>query len=199
MFLLITGCLSDKGEPLWEIEVERGDTVKKIALQYEVSVRDILRLNQFQSPSFLPIGKVIVVPRKTFSDHQTKMPIWPVLGVMTSDFGKRGSSHHDGVDIAAERGRRIVASLEGTVTFSGYKRGYGKTVIVDHGGAQSLYAHCDKIDVEKGRFVETGQVIGRVGSTGRSTGPHVHFEWRMPSGKPIHPKYAVKGRLKKNR
>ncbi|MFW5697485.1 MAG: murein hydrolase activator EnvC family protein [Fimbriimonadaceae bacterium] len=87
---------------------------------------------------------------------------------------------HTGIDLAAPTGTPIVASAAGKVIFAGWKRGYGNTVIVDHGGGMStLYAHCSSITVGNGQIVNMGQTIARVGSTGYSTGPHLHFEIRQ--------------------
>ena len=107
--------------------------------------------------------------------------IWPVPGSkrVSSHFGKRGSGHHDGVDIAAPRGTHIVASSSGVVSFVGRMRGYGKTVIVKHpNGHHTVYAHTHRYFVSKGQKVSQGEVIAKVGSTGRSSGPHLHFEIR---------------------
>lgn len=107
----------------------------------------------------------------------------PVEGTITSGFGLRnhpilrGRRMHKGLDIAAPRGTSIYTTGAGTVTFSGRKRGYGNVIIVDHGfGYQTLYAHCSKLMVEEGAKVSRGDLIALVGSTGRSTGPHLHYE-----------------------
>lgn len=110
----------------------------------------------------------------------------PVEGTITSGFGMRNHPilrrrrAHKGLDIAAPTGTEIFAPGRGVVTFSGRKNGYGNTVIVDHGyGYTTLYAHCSKLLVEKGASVSRGDVIALVGSTGRSTGPHLHYEVRI--------------------
>jgi len=119
--------------------------------------------------------------------------LWPARGVFTSRFGVR--THpifrirrmHSGVDIAAPRGSSVAAAWDGTVLYTGWFGGYGKIVIIDHGdGISTLYAHLSAILTAPGRSVRKGQVIGRVGSTGFSTGPHVHFEIRV-NGTPINP------------
>jgi murein DD-endopeptidase MepM/ murein hydrolase activator NlpD len=117
----------------------------------------------------------------------------PVHGRLSSRFGWRQHPiqghrhHHDGMDIAAEKGTRIDAVRTGTVQFSGEQRGYGNVVIVDHGdGLTSRYAHCDELKVSTGERVHSGQAIATVGSTGRSTGPHLHFELRQ-DGQAIDP------------
>lgn len=99
---------------------------------------------------------------------------WPVYGQITNYF--RGSSH-TGVDIANRRGTSLKAADSGYVSFTGWQGGYGKFIIIDHGnGIVTRYAHCDSISVSVGQRVSKGQVIGTLGSTGNSTGPHLHFE-----------------------
>ena len=116
---------------------------------------------------------------------------WPVSGTITSYFGYRsifGSySYHGGLDIATSYGRAIAASDGGTVVWSGYKGTYGYLVIIDHGnGVQSYYGHCSSLLVSAGDKVYKGQTIARVGSTGRSTGNHCHFEIRI-NGTRVNP------------
>ncbi|HBI04642.1 MAG TPA: hypothetical protein DDY49_11510, partial [Paenibacillaceae bacterium] len=110
--------------------------------------------------------------------------VWPVRGTITSYYGYRSdpfngrSSYHDGLDIAAPGGTPIHAAASGTVTFAGTMNGYGNVVIIFHGnGLSSFYAHIRNggIKVSKGQSVSQGQYIAQVGSTGRSTGNHLHF------------------------
>lgn len=98
-------------------------------------------------------------------------------GYVSSAFGMRHGRPHQGVDLAARAGTPIYPVKAGTVIFSGWEAGYGRSVIVDHGeGLRSRYAHCSTILVRPGEKVTPAQSIARVGSTGRSTGPHLHFE-----------------------
>ncbi len=104
---------------------------------------------------------------------------WPVRGKMSSKFGARWGKNHEGIDIKAKTGTPIFAAESGRVVLSGRMRGYGKVVVVKHAGKyRTLYAHASRLVVKKGAFVERGQKIAEVGSTGRSTGPHLHFEIR---------------------
>lgn len=104
----------------------------------------------------------------------------PVSGTITSRFGNRGRSTHTGLDIATSRGTPIKAAATGTVTYSGYKGSYGNLVIITHSdGTQTYYAHCNTLSVTAGQRVSQGQVIATVGSTGNSTGPHLHLEIRV--------------------
>ena len=107
----------------------------------------------------------------------------PVEGTVTSGFGMRnhpilrGRRMHKGLDIAAPRGTSIYATGAGTVEFSGRKRGYGNVLIIDHGfGYKTLFAHCSRLLVDEGAKISRGDLIALVGSTGRSTGPHLHYE-----------------------
>ncbi|RJO67168.1 MAG: hypothetical protein C4523_10180 [Myxococcales bacterium] len=117
----------------------------------------------------------------------------PAKGELSSPFGLRTDpfsdelTMHEGVDLAMPVGRRVHASLSGTVSFAGEKGGYGKLVVVDHpNGYQTVYGHLDSIEVEPGERVRQGQAIARSGETGRSTGPHLHFEIRK-DGRPQNP------------
>jgi murein DD-endopeptidase MepM/ murein hydrolase activator NlpD len=105
---------------------------------------------------------------------------WPVSGVLTSPFGMRWGRMHQGIDIAAPSGTPIVAAAGGTVFFSGEMAGYGNVILIDHGnGLVTVYAHQSRLGVGNGAWVSAGQTIGYVGSTGHSTGPHLHFETRV--------------------
>lgn len=109
--------------------------------------------------------------------------IRPISGVITSRFGAGSSirrSSHTGLDIAAATGTPIKAAASGTVTFSGYKGSYGNMIVISHGnGVQTYYGHCSKLYVSAGTSVSQGQTIAAVGSTGNSTGPHLHLEVRV--------------------
>ena len=104
----------------------------------------------------------------------------PISGTITSRFGRRSSGIHKGLDIATSSGTPIGAAAGGTVTFSGWSGGYGNFIIIDHGnGIQTAYAHCSALYVSAGQYVNQGQSIAAVGSTGNSTGPHLHLEIRI--------------------
>jgi murein DD-endopeptidase MepM/ murein hydrolase activator NlpD len=112
---------------------------------------------------------------------------WPINGTVTSGFGTRWGRLHAGIDIGAGTGTAIHAAKAGDVIFAGTMSGYGNCVIVDHGGGLStLYAHQSRIATSEGARVSQGEVIGYVGSTGHSTGPHLHFETRV-GGDPQNP------------
>lgn len=113
--------------------------------------------------------------------------LWPAVGQITSPFGYRGRELHTGIDIAQSKGAPVRASNSGTVTFAGWRGGYGNLVILNHGGGiETYYAHNSSITVSVGQQVEKGQQVAKAGSTGRSSGCHVHFEIRV-NGSAVNP------------
>lgn len=116
----------------------------------------------------------------------------PSTGNITSEFGERWGRRHDGLDIGAPMGAPITAAMDGKVIFAGWQDGYGKVIKIDHEeNIQTTYAHCNNILIDVGSNVKRGEKIGEVGSTGRSTGPHVHFEVRV-RGIPQNPLQYLK-------
>lgn len=116
----------------------------------------------------------------------------PTKGTLTSKFGVRWGRMHNGVDIGASSGTTIVAACSGTVSFAGWEQGYGNVIKIDHGnGFETVYGHCKSIYVKKGQKVASQEKIGAVGSTGNSTGPHLHFEIRV-NGTPQNPLDHIK-------
>ncbi len=126
--------------------------------------------------------------------------IWPVSGKLESGmggrrnpFGGRGFEYHEGQDIDAVYGTPVMVAASGTVTIAGRERGYGNVIYVDHGaGLSTRYGHLSQIDVKIGQTVTRGQTIGLVGSTGRSTGPHLHYEVRI-NNQPVDPRQYLPG------
>ena len=114
----------------------------------------------------------------------------PVSGTITSRFGVNESIRdhsHGGLDIAARNGTTIVAAADGVVKSASYSGGYGNLVVIDHGnGIETYYGHCSKLYVSAGQSVSAGESIAAVGSTGHSTGNHLHFEVRV-NGKQVNP------------
>jgi murein DD-endopeptidase MepM/ murein hydrolase activator NlpD len=104
--------------------------------------------------------------------------VWPIHGEVSSAYGQRHGRKHAGIDIRSPQGTEIGAAAPGTVEFSGRKNGYGKVVVVRHGGLKTLYAHMSRIDVSEGDAVDAGSILGEVGQTGNASGPHLHFEVR---------------------
>jgi murein DD-endopeptidase MepM/ murein hydrolase activator NlpD len=123
--------------------------------------------------------------------------IWPVRGWVTSDFGHRLDPFtaerimHKGLDIATAHGTAVMSPSEGTVIFAGMEGGYGKVLVLDHGyGVKTRFAHLSAVDVKVGDHVKRGDRIGAVGNTGRSTGPHLHYEVRI-NGMPENPRKFI--------
>ena len=113
--------------------------------------------------------------------------IWPVSGPVTSGFGWRWGRMHEGIDIAVPTGTAVAAAASGRVIYAGWMGGYGNLVVIDHGGGiATAYGHNSSIVVGYGSTVSQGQTISLSGSTGNSTGPHVHFEVRV-NGSPVDP------------
>lgn len=125
-----------------------------------------------------PISKIVLKgTKKAPAKKGTGTFIMPTYGLLTSEYGYRWGRNHDGIDIGASTGTAIRAADGGTVTLSGWYYGYGLTIIIDHGGGyKTLYGHNSANYVSAGEKVFQGQTIGAVGSTGNSTGPHLHFE-----------------------
>ena len=126
--------------------------------------------------------------------------LWPARGWITGEFGDRRGRHnrghfHEGIDIAAPTGTSIVAPADGVVVFSGYRQGYGQAIIIDHGyGMSTLYGHCSQMLVGEGAQVKRGMLIATVGNTGRSTGPHLHYEVHV-DGAPVDPLLYISERI----
>ncbi|NLW07755.1 MAG: M23 family metallopeptidase, partial [Clostridia bacterium] len=144
--------------------------------------------------------KTLVKEVRAHLDYQAALPShWPVRGPISSHFGYRVSpfgwrqEFHDGLDIAAPYGTEVQAAGDGEVIFAGYQAGYGYTIIIDHGyGLTSKYSHNSRNLVKEGEKVTRGQVICRVGSSGRSTGPHLHFGV-MLNNQPVDPLDYLEG------
>ncbi|KFE72422.1 M23 family metallopeptidase [Hyalangium minutum] len=123
--------------------------------------------------------------------------IWPARGWVTSDFGQRLDPYtadrimHQGLDIAAPHGKEVFSPSDGTVVFAGLEGGYGNVIVIDHGyGIKTRYGHLSKILVKAGDRVKRGALIAAVGNTGRSTGPHLHYEVRV-NGIPQNPRKFI--------
>lgn len=170
----------DRKQVLKQLESQR-ETYERALNELEATSRQltqIIQQLQAKSPS----------PRKG-----TGRFIWPVSGPITSGYGMRYHPilqeyrMHTGIDIGVGYGTKVAAADSGTVIYTGWLGGYGQVVVIDHGGGIStLYAHLSSIAVSTGSAVQQGQTVGRVGSTGWSTGPHLHFEVRV-NGNPQNP------------
>ena len=176
--------------------VAEGEDLEAIAKKHEVDVAVILNTNDIDPDGALTVGEKLIVPtgpaktpmETTLAARSNSGFIWPLRGRITSGFGWRWGRMHNGIDIWARTGDPIAAARSGRVTFAGWNGGYGNLIIISHGsGVETRYAHLSRINVSVGQQVASGQVIGRAGSTGFSTGPHLHFEIRM-NGTPVDPR-----------
>ena len=190
------------------LTVQPGETLYGIATRYKVSVNDLVRVNQLKSNNISP-GQILELPKgisttgsgvqsTNQSSNQSgtatrtsvrtpKTPeslLWPAEGIITTHFTYRGKRRgHSGIDIAAPFKTPISAALSGTVTSSGWDvYGYGNLIVIrGQDGRDYYYAHNSKLLVRRGQHVAQGQLIALMGSTGRSTGSHLHFEVRNGS------------------
>lgn len=193
-----------------------GDTIASVAERYRVAVDRIKQVNPTVDVYSLTAGNEIFLPgarpaivaqprprrqqrgttnnRQQVSAPATRNFRWPVMGRITSPFGwrrhpiTRRNDFHSGIDIRAARGTVIRAAAAGTVVHSGWMGGYGRTVVIRHAnGKSTLYAHAESLLVRQGDTVTAGQNIARAGSSGRATGPHLHFEVRDRNNRPVNP------------
>ncbi len=173
----------------WSFDLDLAGVVEA----YGADPVEVLRANQIHAPGDLRPGMLLWLPniepvaaleRLARVREMENRYVWPVHGRITSYFGRRNigmgtSNFHRGIDVAAPSGTAIVASRSGTVSFAGWSGSYGYLVRIRHpGGEETWYAHQSQILVSVGEYVSQNEVIGRVGSTGLSTGPHIHFEIR---------------------
>lgn len=177
-----------------------------IVEKYEADIKDLISSEEAISKLYVEPTKKYTVAKKTNSNSNTTKYtatgsvntsgttsvakanlgitlIRPVSGIITSRFGVNSSirrSSHTGLDIATSTGTPVGAAAAGTVTFAGYKGSYGNMIVITHSnGVQTYYGHCSKLYATVGQTVSQGQTIAAVGSTGNSTGPHLHLEVRV--------------------
>lgn len=177
------------------ITVESEADLQTAAKRYHTTVAEILKENgttSVRSGATVTIQEISTESKgASRSSVAGSTWIWPVNGVITSDFGWRKGDFHHGVDIAASSGTTIRAARPGRVVKTGWIGVYGLTVLIDHGnGIQTLYAHNSKVLVKVGDQVDKGEGIALSGNTGRTTGPHLHFEIRI-DGKTVDPEHYL--------
>ena len=195
------GTLPKKRPPGIYHVVKSGENLFRIGKAYDISFHELARVNGIGDSDRIRTGQRILIPgatrqlpvdviapSETFPEKPSDPEkgeaerngfIWPLNGAIASPFGPRRAGFHDGVDIAADEGTPIRAVEDGDVVFSNQLRGYGNIIIVRHPrGFASVYSHNRKNFVREGQKVSKGDVIGEVGSTGRVSAPHLHFEIR---------------------
>ncbi len=185
------------------LKVQLGDTLWEIARRYNTSVAALMSANSLSSERIIAGQSLRVVPgNELFPARAIAAPdsritpagtamVWPLVGKITSRFGYRqlrigGSNWHNGLDIDGATGDLIVSATNGVVSYSGWRGGYGNLIIVKQGDSAYYYGHASELLVSVGEAVGIGQPIARVGTTGRSTGSHLHFEIRV-DGSPVDP------------
>lgn len=198
-------------------------SIPRLSEYYDVSESDIMSANRLTPASVLVPGIYLFIPGehssgkewmpapstregRVVSQGKVKISYRPPLAsiYVTSKYGYRKDPFngkkrlHTGVDLRAPVGTPVMASMDGTVVHAGKLGGYGMTVVVDHGrGLETLYGHCSRINVKRGQNVKAGQTIALAGFSGRSTGPHLHFEVRR-NGKAINPgDFLKKGQMER--
>lgn len=185
--------------------IRPGQGLADIARAYEIPLKSVLSANHKMSNSDLRLGEILYLPGARYLSRKDLR--WqalasleaksgfvkPTTGRFADGYGKRThpisgkSIFHEGVDLAPGWGARVVASQSGQVRSANISAGYGRLIIIDHGnGIATWYAHLDEILVKPQQKIKKGQLIGRVGNTGKVTGPHLHFEVRL-KGKPQNP------------
>ena len=168
----------DKSSALAGVREDKHEALDHIAELQAQSAAIAARIRSAQSSA--------IVPAPTGQASAAGF-VWPVHGVLTSSFGWRWGRMHEGIDLAVPSGTPVVASAAGTVIVAGWMGGYGNLVVIDHGnGLATAYGHNTSVAVSYGQTVAQGQLISYSGSTGHSTGPHVHFEVRV-NGAPVDP------------
>jgi murein DD-endopeptidase MepM/ murein hydrolase activator NlpD len=195
-------CLAACGGPAGlRHRVTRGENLYRISKAYGVPPEKLARLNAIRDPGRLEVGQVIVIPHarralpvavitpeRARGDRPTppELPrgrspfVWPLpTGVVTSPFGARRETHHDGIDISSPEGTPVRAARGGHVLYSDRLRGYGNLIILGHDdGYATVYAHNQENRTRPGAEVRQGEVIALVGRTGNTSGPNLHFEIR---------------------
>jgi murein DD-endopeptidase MepM/ murein hydrolase activator NlpD len=185
--------------------LKTGQGMADIARAYDIPLKEILKANHKRGDADLQPGEVLYLPGASYLPRQDvkwlslasleikKGFLKPTTGRFADGFGPRlhpisgKEAFHEGLDLAPGWRARVVASQDGRVLFAGLKAGFGRLIILDHGnGLTSWYAHLDEILVKPQQLAKRGDLIGKVGKTGRTTGPHLHFEIRL-NGTPQNP------------
>ncbi|MBI4373396.1 MAG: peptidoglycan DD-metalloendopeptidase family protein [Deltaproteobacteria bacterium] len=197
--------------------VKAGENLITLSETFQVPLQDLAELNNIEDPGSLKIGEQIFIPgvraarfessqrrrrkgKASGGSGKVSLPTietdhgrfaWPLKGELSSTYGVRRGRRHDGIDVRAPRGTPIRASSPGKVVYSRRMQGYGNLILLKHSGNFfTVYAHNSVNLVKKGAKIAKGQVIAKVGSTGRATGPHLHFEVRE-GRKPRNPLFFL--------
>lgn len=178
-------------------KVQAGETLWSISRKYNVEYKELVEFNGITDPNRISVGMEVKIPGKGGSVtaanlNQLVRFVWPAKGRITSPFGPRWGKMHEGIDIGLPIGSSVTAAASGRVVTSGNMNGYGLVVIIEHAdGYRTVYGHNSKLLVSVGDEVQQGQLIALSGNTGRSTGPHLHFEVQK-NGQPTDPMKFLK-------
>jgi len=160
---------------------------------FDRSVEQYTFLKKNAAAIAISSGGLRLMPAFSFADSSYTPSVWPVLGHITDSFGERldpfsgEGAFHTGVDVASDYGAPVHATADGVVISAENHAGYGRVVVIDHGfGITTWYAHLSSFSTITGTRIKRGQVVGYCGISGRSTGPHVHYEVRMNNA-PVNP------------
>ncbi len=161
--------------------------------RFAQSVAEFNFLEQNVGAAAHTVGSLQLLPSASLADLTSTPSLWPVIGHLTGTFGERmdpfsgEGAFHTGVDISSQYGDAVRATADGMVIEADERSGYGRLVVIDHGfGLTTYYGHLSSFNVTAGQQVRRGDTIGNVGVSGRSTGPHVHYEVRI-NGAPVNP------------
>jgi len=169
------------------VTIREGDSIFKFSTDYKIPPDFVMEVNRLHSNALSP-GMKLFLPGARYKNIERAYVLGeafnkPAYGRLTSRYGYRRDpftgkrAFHRGIDIANRIGVKVHAAQAGTVIYTGERHGFGKTIIIQHRfGYKTLYGHLDSFSVHRGQRVKSGQVIGTLGNTGRSTGPHLHFE-----------------------
>lgn len=206
---IYVGTFAEAEEIINGLKEKNSTNIEKLSIseKYEKDLKTFTSKEEAVSSLYVaPVKKVTVAKKTTTKKTNTRVAavsseignqkmsslgvsfINPTSGIISSRYGRRWNRSHNGIDVAASTGTPIYAAASGKVTYSGYNSGgYGYLVKMTHGnGVETYYGHCSQLLVSSGATVSQGQLIAKVGSTGRSTGPHLHFEIRL-NGTPQNP------------
>lgn len=172
-------------------KVNPGESLWTISRQFDISIDRIVKANAIIDPDLVQPGTTLILPGAKpefgYQDRLSRRFIRPTSARISSYYGMRWGRMHEGLDFAVNTGSPIRAARSGKVVYSGWVSGYGRTIVIEHQkGVRTLYAHNSRLLVYGGQWVERGQKIALSGNSGRSTGPHLHFEIQI-NGKPVNP------------